>query len=188
MKLIIGLGNPGTKYQNTRHNLGFVVMDALVNKLSPDTTWTKGVSVNSLVCEISLNGEKIRLVKPQTFMNNSGLSAKEEMNYLKIAPQDIWIVHDDLDLELGRIKSDFNASSAGHRGVQSIIDELGTKEFNRVRLGIGHPIDNIPVEDYVLQKFGADEMEMVNKMIEEAVKLILKSEVFNFQVQNPKFQ
>ncbi len=172
MKLIIGLGNPGTKYQNTRHNLGFVVVDALVNKLSPDTAWTKGVSVNSLVCEISLNGEKIRLVKPQTFMNNSGLSAKEEMDYFKMAPADIWVVHDDLDLNLDRIKFDFNASSAGHNGVQSIIDELDTKEFNRVRLGIGRPTDNIPVEDYVLQKFNDEEVGVANKMVEEAVSLI----------------
>ena len=172
MKLLIGLGNPGTKYQNTRHNLGFVVVDALAAKLSGDIVWTKGVSVNSLACEMKIGDTKIRLIKPQTFMNNSGLSVKEEMTYFKITPQDIWVVHDDLDLELGRVKIDFNASSAGHRGVQNMIDELDTKEFNRVRLGIGHPTDNIPVEDYVLQKFGAEEMEMANKMTEETVEII----------------
>ena len=112
-------------------------------------------------------------------MNNSSVSVKEEMDYFKIAPTDIWVVHDDLDLELGRIKFDSAASSAGHRGVQSIIDCLGTKEFNRVRLGIGKPNENIPVEDYVLQKFDEKEIETVDKMVEETVKLILKSEALN---------
>lgn len=172
MKLIIGLGNPGVKYQNTRHNLGFVVVEALAIKLTPEVVWSKGVSTNTLVCEIKSVGEKIRLIKPQTFMNCSGVSVKEEADYFKISPADIWVVHDDLDLALGRIKIDFNASSAGHNGVQNIIENLGTKEFNRLRLGIGRPIDPIPTEEYVLQKFGKGEVEAVNKMIEEAVEVM----------------
>ncbi len=152
MKLIVGLGNPGKKYADTRHNMGFLVVDAL--------------------------GEipGARLLKPDTYMNNSGTAVKTEADYYKIEPKDIVVIHDDLDLEFGKILVKSGQRAAGHNGVQSIIDSFGgALEFTRVRVGIGRPPNpNIPVEDWVVSPWTAEEKEKLPAIIDEAVALTKK--------------
>lgn len=170
MKLIVGLGNPGQKYHETRHNLGFVVLDALASVVG--ASWEK-FSADSMVAKLRESGAM--LLKPQTFMNASGKSVREVMNFFKVEPTDVWVVHDDLDLEYSRLKLDDGAGAAGHRGVQNIIDELGTKDFKRFRLGIGRPLEPIPAEDYVLQPFTNEEKSKLNSLIEVAAGRIVKA-------------
>ena len=148
MKLIVGLGNPGPKYSHTRHNVGFLGVEAF-HALVQATAW-ENYSSRSLIAMLDHPTSKVLLLKPQTFMNESGLSVAEVLNFYKIPTTELWIIHDDLDLTPGRIKLDSNASSAGHRGVQSIIDHLGTQDFKRIRYGIGKPEQPQPTEEYVL--------------------------------------
>jgi len=162
MKLIIGLGNPGEKYNDTRHNVGFEIVDAFGKKYDfPDFTFEKKFNA-----EISKEKEMI-LVKPQTFMNASGEAVKAILDFYKLTPEDIIVIHDDLDVELGEFKIATDSRSAGHNGVQDIIEKLGTQKFTRIRIGIGKN-ENIPAESYVLQKFSPEEMEKI-KSIEENI-------------------
>jgi len=159
MKLIVGLGNPGEKYQKSRHNVGFILLDkfAADNNLN----WRKVERFNSEVADYS-NG---LLIKPQTFMNNSGDAVSKLVNFYKISLNDLIIIHDDVDLPLGAIKKQKGKNSAGHHGVENIIEELGTKDFWRIRVGIGKPEDkNIPVDEWVLQDFGENEFDIVAKL------------------------
>ena len=159
MKLIVGLGNPGEKYQKSRHNVGFILLDkfAADNNLN----WRKVERFNSEVADYS-NG---LLIKPQTFMNNSGDAVSKLVNFYKISLNDLIIIHDDVDLPLGAIKKQKGKNSAGHHGVENIIEELGTKDFWRIRVGIGKPEDkNIPVDEWVLQDFGKNELDVVTKL------------------------
>ncbi|MFA5134090.1 MAG: aminoacyl-tRNA hydrolase [Patescibacteria group bacterium] len=159
MKLIIGLGNPGKKYGKTRHNLGFMAVDFLQKKLeAPEFKLNK-----KLAAEISKSG-KIILAKPQTFMNLSGGAAIKLLSFYKLTADDILIIHDDIDLEFGKIKEGKNHGAAGHNGVKSIIELLGTKDFNRLRIGVGRPPENIPPEDYVLQNFSSEELKQLPKI------------------------
>ena len=151
MILIVGLGNLGKKYQNTRHNIGFRVIDALTK------TKRRG----------------FMLAKPQTFMNNSGKAVKTLVKFYKIKPENLWIIHDDIDLPLGKIKIAKGRGSAGHKGVQSIINELKTKDFNRLRIGIcpktGKPKN---VEKFVLQNFTKEEEKIEKEVVEETIQAI----------------
>ena len=159
MKLIVGLGNPGEKYQKSRHNVGFILLDkfAADNNLN----WRKVERFNSEVADYS-NG---LLIKPQTFMNNSGDAVSKLVNFYKISLNDLIIIHDDVDLPLGAIKKQKGKNSAGHHGVENIMEELGTKDFWRIRVGIGKPEDkNIPVDEWVLQDFGKNELDVVTKL------------------------
>ncbi|MDZ4230068.1 MAG: aminoacyl-tRNA hydrolase, partial [Candidatus Veblenbacteria bacterium] len=144
MKLIVGLGNPEQKYLPTLHNVGWRIVEILAQAAS----WTN-FSARSRICRLPQTDTL--LLRPQTFMNESGESVREVVEYYKIALPDLWVVHDDLDLPAGQGRLSFDSSSAGHRGVQSIIDALGTKTFWRFRVGIGRPPQNTPAEDYVLQ-------------------------------------
>jgi PTH1 family peptidyl-tRNA hydrolase len=159
MKLIVGLGNPGERYQKSRHNVGFILLDkfAADNNLN----WRKVERFNSEVADYS-NG---LLIKPQTFMNNSGDAVSKLVNFYKISLNDLIIIHDDVDLPLGAIKKQKGKNSAGHHGVENIIEELGTKDFWRIRVGIGKPEDkNIPIDEWVLQNFGENELDIVTKL------------------------
>lgn len=170
MKLIIGLGNPGKKYEKTRHNFGFLVVDFLAD----NDEWKESKKANCLYLKKQINSEKVEIIKPLTFMNNSG----KAVNYIKkkhyINIEDIIVVHDDLDLELGKIKIQKNRGSAGHKGVQSIIDILGTKDFTRIRLGIKliNQETVINVEKFVLQKFSKTEEKIVQEIIKRTAGLI----------------
>ena len=151
MILIVGLGNPGKKYQDTRHNIGFGVIDKLQ----------------------SLNLKKVILAKPKTFMNLSGKAVKSLIKKYKIPTANLWVIHDDIDLPLGKIRIVKNRGAAGHKGVESIIKELGTKNFVRFRIGIcpktGKPKNP---ENFVLQKFNKEEKEIIKEVIKKTAKAI----------------
>lgn len=156
MKLIVGLGNPGKKYQNTRHNLGFEV-------IQPIFSLVKQQKFDSLIAK---QANDFIIALPQTYMNNSGDAVSKIANYYKIKPADIWIIHDDVDLPLGTIRLSKNSSSAGHKGVTSVINALGTKDFYRFRLGIlTSAKGRMPTESFVLQKFSAQEKGEIKKVI-----------------------
>lgn len=134
MKLIVGLGNPGSEYQDTRHNIGFMVIEKLAKELTAEPiVWKEEAKFNALVAKIG----EVLLVKPITFMNSSGVAVSSLLHYFKLQPNDVWVIHDDMDLPLGKIRIRQKGSSAGHRGVDSVIAELKTDAFVRFRLGIG---------------------------------------------------
>ncbi len=174
MILIIGLGNPGKKYSKTRHNLGFRVIDEFGEKNNfPDFKLLK--KINALVSKNTFSGKEIILAKPQTFMNNSGKSVKALTDYYKSEDIDIIVVHDDIDILLGEIKIAQNRGSAGHKGVQSIIDELKTKNFTRISVGIKPQQFHRLVygtEVFVLEKFTKDEEKIIKEAVEKAVGAI----------------
>lgn len=174
MKLIIGLGNPGKKYEKTRHNIGFRVLDEVAAIFKFDKKFNAEMVKN----------KKIIFAKPQSFMNNSGEVVLAIKKYYKIKPTDIVVVHDDLDLPLGEIRENFGSRSAGHKGVQSIIDFLDTKDFTRVRIGIGPCPEKIPsrlrhgfggqAEKFVLQKFSKKEEKELKEIIKKTAEIITK--------------
>ncbi|MCD6500907.1 aminoacyl-tRNA hydrolase [bacterium] len=181
MILIVGLGNPGTKYLRTRHNIGFRVLDGFQRENNfPNFELAK--KFNSLISQGKISGKKILLAKPQTFMNNSGKAVKSLTHFYKItSPGNIVIVHDDIDLPLGKIRIAKNRGSAGHKGVESIIKELGTKDFARIRVGIRNKELGIrETEKYVLQKFTKEEEKIIKKIIKrtcQALKMVLVKEI-----------
>lgn len=169
-KAIIGLGNPGNKFQNTPHNLGFAVVDFFRQeedfpklKIDPRSY--------ALLSQGKLEEEKVWLMKPRTFMNHSGQAVKNIKQNFELTTQDLWVVHDDFDLPFGRLKIVRKGSAAGHKGVQSIIDEIGTKEFIRFRLGVGDShIENL--KQYVLTKFNSSQKKATRKMIQQTYQSI----------------
>lgn len=176
MKLIIGLGNPGEKYEETRHNVGFMVLDELLRELEPvkKTVWQENKKLQSLMAQKFIKGTEIILAKPQTFMNASGFAVKKLITNYSLLIPNLWIVHDDVDLPLGKIKIRIGGAAAGHHGVESIIEHLGTDKFVRFRLGIGHPgrgADAL-VERYVLREFDVNEKSELKQMIKKAVEAI----------------
>lgn len=145
MKLIVGLGNPDKKYHNTRHNLGQMVISRLTE--IPNT----------------------KIITLQTYMNLSGPPVQKEAHFYKIPPSNILIIHDDLDLEVGEYRLQFDRGPAGHNGIKSIIESLGTKQFWRLRIGIGRPLDQTPVEDFVLRPFSVEEKNQIDQTIDKIV-------------------
>ena len=167
-KLIVGLGNPGPVYARNRHNVGYRCVDALAR--------THGLSFarrqfRALVAGGPICGRPALLAKPLTFMNLSGNAVGALMRFYKLAPADLIVVYDDLDLPLGRVRLRAAGGSGGHKGMQSIIERLGTEEFARLRVGIGRPAFGDPVE-YVLQNFGPDEEIEIGRALERAVKAL----------------
>ena len=181
--LIIGLGNPGTKYKNTRHNIGFMAVDYLsgansikCSNLDFNSQWGRGI-----ICE-----REVILAKPQTFMNLSGKAVKALSGFFHKKSEDIIVIYDDIDLDLGAIRIRAKGSSGGHRGIESIIEQLGTKNFPRIRLGIGRPRDERQeargkrqedVADYVLSPFNSEEKTVLKQILDktnDAIDVILK--------------
>lgn len=171
IKLIVGLGNPGEKYKKTRHNTGFMTLDAISSRLQT-TTYKLQPRFNAEISEGIISDERIILAKPQTFMNESGASAKAIIDYYKIPIENIIVIHDDLDITLGKYKIIRDRSSAGHKGVQSIIDNLGTKDFTRIRIGIGVENKKILTEAFVLENFTEEEREIIDEVIEKVTAVI----------------
>jgi len=182
MFLIVGLGNPGKKYQNTRHNIGSQAVDEIATnfQFSPALLQKGGVQTifNAKISKGTLNNQRIILVKPQTFMNESGKTVKKLIQKLNVKSQNLVVVHDDIDLPLGKIRIVKNRGAGGHKGVESIIKGLGTKNFVRFRVGImpksGKPKNP---ERFVLQKFNKEEKEIIEKAIKntaEAIKFFLE--------------
>lgn len=167
MKCIVGLGNPGKKYEKTRHNIGFMVINELVNRNNWKLDKTK---FNGHYAMEVFEGEKVVLLQPQTFMNLSGQAVRPLMDYYDIDLEDILIIYDDLDLPTGKIRLRAKGGHGGHNGMRSLIEHFGTKNFNRVRFGVGRPTTPIPVVDYVLGSFPKSEQQAINESIEEAAK------------------
>lgn len=169
MKVIIGLGNPGPKYQITRHNVGFMVIDALVKKLKLKfRTSTKSKAVYAWA------SDDLELVKPQTYMNRSGTTVASILKKHNLTPQDMIVVSDDLDLALGKIRQRNSGSSGGHNGLQSIIEHLGTDQFARIKIGIGRPKGDIDPSRYVLQPFTKTELSEIQPALKKVVDLLLE--------------
>jgi peptidyl-tRNA hydrolase, PTH1 family len=173
MKLVVGLGNPGKQYELTRHNVGFLATDFFMKDHPAITCLSR---FDALICEYHEGGEKVFFVKPQNFMNLSGEVVKQILSYYKLDhANDLLVVHDEVDLPFGTIKEGFASGSAGHNGVQNIIDELGTKDFARLRIGVetreqGSPI---PTDVFVLNRFEKTEMQdLEEKIFPETTKLI----------------
>ena len=155
MYLIVGLGNPGKEYQNNRHNVGYLVVDQI----------TKSEKENI----------KFKILKPNQFMNNSGQQVAKEANYYKIKPIEIFVIHDDVDLEFGKVRISFGSGSGGHNGVKSIIEHLKTQDFWRVRVGVGRPRLGQETDNYVLEDFPSEQKKDLDKIIDETTKIVLKS-------------
>lgn len=168
--LLVGLGNPGRKYCKTRHNIGFAVLDRLAEIKNFSVSKNK---FNAKFALEELFGKKICLIKPQSFMNVSGEVVDAFYNYFKIEDgKHLLVIHDDIDLEEGQMKLSFGSGHAGHNGVRSIFDWLYTKEFYRLRIGVGRPSAEIDPADYVLGKF--DDEEMAGTIVEDAVRALEK--------------
>ncbi len=182
MKLIIGLGNPGEKYQNTRHNLGFDVVAGFLQDFTPveKTNWKEDKKLKSNIVQVDFKNEKIILAQPQTYMNNSGLAVRLIAGYYKIEPQDIFVVYDELDLPVGSLKIRLGGSGAGHKGIESIIEQLGTDKFWRFRLGIGVNRNHEGMgsykmkdaSDFVLERFARGEIGKVRELMKRAQKAL----------------
>ena len=183
MKLIIGLGNPGEKYKNSRHNAGFMVVEGLAHKFSIfNFQFSMNKDLKSEVLRVKIKNEEIILAKPQTMMNNSGFAVAKLISSFQFPISSVWVIHDDLDLPLGKIKIRTGGGAAGHHGVESIIEQVGSGDFVRFRLGIGKPqgrdewekknIDRRKVEDYVLDDFRGSDLVEAKKMVGMAVEAI----------------
>lgn len=172
MKLIVGLGNPGKKYEKTRHNVGFLVLDELKNQISQNGSSKDFKFQKKFKSEVFRVNDLI-LVKPQTFMNDSGEAVSSLFNFYKISGEDLFVAHDDLDLKLGEYKIQFSVGPELHKGILSIDKLLGTDKYWRVRLGVDNRTTNssqkIPGEDYVLQDFNAKERKIIDKAIIDVV-------------------
>ena len=185
MLLLVGLGNPGSNYSNTRHNIGFKIIDAINShfKLSKQKPKFKGLLTTG-----NVEDKKVYAIKPLTFMNNSGICIRELIEYFKIDAEDVIVFHDDLDLEFGKVKAKFAGSSAGHNGIESIDKFIG-KDYSRVRIGIGRPKTKADVSDHVLKDFDEDEMlhlEKITKNIIDSMPILIdkKLDLFSSTVNN----
>ena len=165
-KLLVGLGNPGKKYAKTRHNVGFLILDRLAEKWGVSFDREK---FSGNFGEHREGDEKIYLLKPQTYMNLSGESAQPWIKFLKLEPADLLVVHDEIDLPLGRMKAQWAAGTGGHQGVTSIVERLGHKDFNRLRVGVGHPGSKEKVPDFVLSPFSSEEQSLLEEVLDQGV-------------------
>lgn len=168
MKLIVGLGNPGREYEKTRHNIGFMTIDNYADKLGVTINKSK---FNGLYSEILINGEKVIFLKPQSYINLSGEVIRKFVDFYKININDILIIHDDLDLNIGTYKIKQKGSSGGHNGLKNIELHLGTQEYKRIKIGISND-KNIDTKDYVLGKLSKEENDKL-ELVEKEVLVIL---------------
>ena len=187
MLLFVGLGNPTPNSENNRHNIGFKIIDAINNKfkLSKQKPKFKGLLTTG-----SINNKKVYAIKPLTFMNNSGICIRELLEYFKIDAMNVIVFHDDLDVELGKIKAKFGGSDAGHNGIASIDKFIG-KDYSRVRIGIGKPKNKMEISDYVLQNFDEEEITEIEKILENitssmSILIEKKLDLFSSTVNNKK--
>ncbi|WP_226002626.1 aminoacyl-tRNA hydrolase [Paenibacillus sp. BJ-4] len=164
MKWIVGLGNPGPQYEKTRHNVGFMALDALASRHNIQINQSK---CKALIGEGHIGGVKTVLIKPMTYMNLSGESLRAYMDYYKADLEDLIVVYDDLDTEVGKIRLRYQGSAGGHNGIKSIIQHTGTQSFNRIRMGISRPEPGHAIVDYVLGTFPKKEKDLLNGMIED---------------------
>jgi PTH1 family peptidyl-tRNA hydrolase len=173
MKLIVGLGNVGTEYENTRHNLGFMVIDEICKKYKLNIKNEKKLKAD--MCITMLDGETIVLAKPTTYVNLSGDSVVKIANFYKIQTQDIWVISDDLALDFGTVRVRVGGSSGGHNGLKDIIAKAG-EDFTRFRIGIKNDmLEKVPTEKFVLQKFNKVELEKLEDLVKKSADIVLES-------------
>lgn len=182
--LIIGLGNPGREYHETRHNVGYMVLNKLANKLSIRFTRLQS---KALVATFIDKERKLILAKPQTYMNLSGQSVKGLVRFYKLTLDHIVVIHDDIDLPLGTIRIKSGGGSAGQKGIASLMDHLGTDQFIRIRIGIGRPPGQLPVADFVLDKFTRDEADKISQTLDHGVNAALELLTHGLDVAMNKF-
>lgn len=195
MKLIVGLGNPGKEYEGTRHNVGFMCVDFIKEHLQKDAQLRLGINglaepklglfedfkplkrFKALVCEGALNGEKLILAKPQTFMNLSGEAVQALASFYRCKPEDLWIIYDDVDLKLGEIRIRAEGSSGTHNGMKSVISLLGFSNFPRVRIGIESRGESAPqkqdISSFVLHPFSKEETPLAKEGVQKAAKALI---------------
>lgn len=173
-RAIIGLGNPGTRYAMTRHNMGFITLDAMASREAIGFSGTRIVQADTAVFQIDIGGAKtdIRLLKPMTYMNRSGEAVASFLHYYRIDPREILVIHDDLDQPLGNMKFVKKGGAGGHNGIRSIIQYLGVDDFPRLKLGIGRPMPTISVEQYVLMPFEPHELPVCQRVIATALEAV----------------
>jgi PTH1 family peptidyl-tRNA hydrolase len=169
VKIIVGLGNPGEKYENTYHNVGFLAVDMLADKLG--ARWSLKSKLLALVAETNFGGEKVLLVKPQTFMNLSGESVRAVVNFFKVDLKDVLVIYDDLDLPIGTLRYRQSGSSGTHNGMRNILKELGSGDFPRARIGTANDNPNIPTIDYVLSKISTEKRVEIDKALLSVTEL-----------------
>lgn len=169
MKLIVGLGNPGKTYDNTRHNIGFMCVDAWLKQNY--TTFSLNKKFEAEMAELNVNNNKVVVIKPQTFMNSSGSSVSKVMNYYNIELDDLIVIQDDLDLDFGKIRLKFNSSSGGQNGIKDIINHLHSQEFLRIKVGIKNQFKQNPA-DFVLANFNQEEKQQLEQIIAQVCAIL----------------
>ena len=170
IQLIVGLGNPGDKYANTRHNAGFWFVDALARR--EGATFKPVSRLSGELTEISVSGTRVRLLKPTTFMNRSGQSVGATAKYYRIGPPSILVVHDELDLAAGTVRLKEGGGHGGHNGLRDIVQHLGSNAFLRLRVGVGHPGRKEAVVGHVLHRAGKSEQDAIDESLERAIELL----------------
>ena len=170
LKVIVGLGNPGSKYSETRHNAGFWFVEEVARKYS--ATFRQEKKFHGEVAKISAEGNDIWLLKPNTFMNGSGLSVKSLLSFYRITAEQLLVAHDEIDLSPGTIKLKLSGGHGGHNGLRDIISQLGSKDFHRLRIGVGHPGSKDLVVDYVLRNASRDDRISIDNDIDAAVRIV----------------
>ena len=178
MKIIVGLGNPGNEYSKTKHNIGFQIIDKLSEFYNVKLDI---INFQAKYGILKINNEKIFLVKPLTYMNNSGISVRKIMNFYKIKLSELLVIQDDMDLKIGKLKLRTHGSSGGHNGIKSIIEMLNSQEFKRIKVGIGHPI-NESVINWVLTPFNKSNEIIIDEVMNkatEAIKYWINTNDFN---------
>jgi len=182
MKIIVGLGNPGDRYSLTKHNIGYMVVDMLAIKLG--TIFKYENKFKAQMAQIVLNGEKVLLAKPETFMNLSGESIRSILDFYKLSNKDFLVVYDDVSMDVGAVRFRDKGSDGGHNGIKSVIQHLGTQEFDRMKIGIGPQPENMPLEAYVLQNFSKEQIENLKEVVNyslDAISYYLENDILKTQ-------
>ena len=175
MKFVIGLGNPGLRYRKTRHNTGFMALDFLAQQIAgKKAKWQKNEKLNAEIIELDFESEQLLLIKPQTFMNNSGQTlAFLKKKYPQLTAENIILIYDDIDLPIGKIRIKATSSAGGHNGVKSIIQHLGTQDFLRIKIGASNEFqDNVPTERFVLQRLSGAERKTLEEIFSQIPEII----------------
>ena len=183
MKLIVGLGNKGREYENTRHNMGFMLVDRYLQYKNITDKFKE--KFNAMYIETTINNEKVIFIKPMTYMNNSGIAVRAFLDFYKLNSEDVLVISDDLDLDLGKFRLRRNGSSGGHNGLKSIIFHLGTDNFKRLRIGISNDKDD--VINYVLSKFSKKELNEIDIMFDTLVDVLDDYFVMDFTFLMSKY-